>query len=98
MPALPEAFPPNDPVARFVVAMAMAANDIERAHRLAGQANTANAPEFGGYVRWSMGFFAEALRALNAYRSTYEEVRNFLKRLPEKAQARLVEVGSLQQK
>jgi hypothetical protein len=46
-----EVFSPSDPVARFVVATAMAANDIERPHRLAGAANTAGVPEFSGYVR-----------------------------------------------
>jgi hypothetical protein len=98
MASLPEVFPPDDPVARFVVSMAMASNDIYRAHRLAGKANSANAPEFSGYVRWSMGFFVEAVTALNAYRATYPEVRDFLNRLPEKAQKLLKKVGSLEQK
>jgi hypothetical protein len=98
MASLNEVFPPDDPVARFVVAMAMAGNDIERAHRLAGTANTAGSPEFSGYVRWSMGFFVEAVGALGAYRRTYEEVREFLNRLPAEAKSRLKEVGSLQQR
>jgi hypothetical protein len=98
MTTLTKVFPPDDPVARFVVAMAMAANDIERAHRLAGAANTADAPEFSGYVRWSMGFFVEAAGALAVYRSTFEEVRKFLGGLPNEAASRLKEVAGLQQK
>ena len=98
MASVSEVFPADDPVARFVVAIAMAGNDIERAHRLAGEANTANAPEFSGYVRWSMGFFVEAVGALNAYRATYQEVRDFLNRLPAKGKGRLKEVGALQAK
>src|SRR5688500_17844553 len=96
MASLNEVFPPEDPVARFVVAMAMAGNDIERAHRLAGAANTSNAPEFSGYVRWSMGFFVEAVGALEAYRRTYQAVRDFLNRLPDKGKSRLKDVGGLQ--
>jgi hypothetical protein len=78
--------------------MAMGGNDIERAHRLAAEANTANSPEFSAYVRWSMGFFVEAAGALAAYRNTYEEVRAFLDRLPAKAKQRLRETTGLQQK
>ena len=98
MASLPEVFPPDEPVARFVVSMAMAANDVERAHRLAGQANTEDAPELSGYVRWSMGFFVEAQDALDAYRQTYPEVRDILNRLPQKGKDPLKQVGGLQQK
>lgn len=98
MASLPEVFPPDDPVARFVVSMAMAGNDIERAHRLAVKANTSDAPEFSGYVRWSMGFFVEAQGALAAYRRTYQEVRDFLNRLSPKGKARLKEVAALHQR
>lgn len=97
MASISEAFPPDDPVARFVVSMAMAANDIEHALRAAGAANQADEPEFGYWVRLSIGHLFEAQLALNHWRS-YDEVKKLLNKLPEKAKADLKTVAGLAQK
>jgi hypothetical protein len=95
--SIAEAFPPDDPVARFVIAMAMAANDIEDALRAAGAANEASEPEFGYWVRLSIGHLFEAQLALNHWRS-YDEVKKLLHKLPESAKANLKRVAGLAQK
>jgi hypothetical protein len=97
MSSIAEAFPPDDPVARFVVSMAMAANDIEHALRAAGAANQADEPEFGYWVRLSIGHLFEAQLALNHWRS-YDEVKKLLNKLPAGAKGDLKRVAGLAQK
>src|SRR5262245_32606121 len=97
MATISEAFPPDDPVARFVVSMAMAANDIEHALRAAGAANEADEPEFGYWVRLSIGHLFEAQLALNHWRA-YDEVKNLLRKLPETATEDLKRVAGLAQR
>jgi hypothetical protein len=95
MTSMGHAFPGSDPVGRFLVSACMAANDIERAHRLAGNANAAASPDFSGYVRWSLGFLVEAQVALAAYRGSFPEVSTFLKNLPGEGTELLRTVTSL---
>jgi hypothetical protein len=94
---IPELFPPDDPTARFVISMAMARNDIERALRDVAEAVKNERPDFSYRVRLSVGHLFEALDALNDYRQTFEEVNALIGRIPTSAQAYLkVASGSLQ--
>jgi hypothetical protein len=97
MASIAETFPPDDPVARFVLSMAMAANDIEHALRGASVANQADEPEFGYWVRLSIGHLFEAQLALNHWRS-YDEVKKLLNKLPDGAKGDLKKVAGLAQK
>lgn len=72
---IPEVFPPDEPAARFVVSMAMAKNDIERAPRDVRHAVENNALDFSYRVRLSIGHLVEALDALSAYSKDFVEVR-----------------------
>jgi hypothetical protein len=93
---IPSVFPPEDRAARFVVSMAMARNDIERALRDVEDAISNERPDFSYRARLSIGHLVEALEALDAY-SQYEEVRALISRVPAPAQKQLtVARGSLQ--
>lgn len=94
---IPEVFPPHEATARFVVAMAMARNDIERALRDVEDAITEGRPDFSYRARLSIGHLVEALEALNAYSQTYDDVRALISRVPVPAQEHLrIARGSLQ--
>jgi hypothetical protein len=94
---IPDVFPPHQATARFVVAMAMARNDIERALRDVQDALHSDRPEFSYRARLSIGHLVEALDALNAYSQQYGEVRALIGRVPSVAQEHLkVARGSLQ--
>jgi hypothetical protein len=94
---IPSVFPPEDPTARFVVAMAMAKNDIERALRDVQDAIENERPDFSYRARLSIGHLVEALAALNSYSQEYDEVRALLDRTPAAAKEHLkVARGSLQ--
>jgi hypothetical protein len=77
-----DVFPADDPEARFIVAMAMARNDVKHAVQRAAKANEEDAPEFGYYVRLSYGHLIEGLEALGRWRQHSPETQRFLKRLP----------------
>src|SRR3954453_14002388 len=78
---VPDVFPPDDPVAQFCVAMAMAANDVEQAIREAIGANPDGATDedrerlrFSHKVRLTYGFLFEGIDALKGWRQGEPEV------------------------
>jgi hypothetical protein len=93
-----EAFPPDDPTARFVVSMAMASNDLDRAFLDLLRSHEDNGQDFTYRVRLSVGHLAEAIDALNAYRAKYPEVGKLLGRVPEEARRDLKLVNGTLQK
>jgi len=94
---IPDVFPPDDPLARFVVAMSMANNDIGRAFRDLLRSADDGTPDFAYRVRVIIGHLVEASDALNFYSEKLPEVRQLLKRLPTDAQQQLKIVrGTLQ--
>ena len=94
---IPEVFPPQDPASRFVVAMGMAKNDIERALRDVLAARKEDRPDFAYRVRLSTGHLAEALDSLNAYCQEFEEVCVLTRRVSAEGQKKLGSVrGTLQ--
>jgi hypothetical protein len=84
MATFAEVFPPVDPVARFIVAMAIAKNDIRFVLRHAGAAVDQDAPEQGYLIRLATSHFYEAERALRAW-SGDPAVKRFLDGLPDDA-------------
>jgi hypothetical protein len=89
--------PPADPVARFVLCVSMARNDIEHSLRNAAKANEADRPEFGWWVRVAHGFTFEAITAVRAWRSESEDARAFLNALSPDAQKQLAKAVSVEQ-
>ena len=63
---VPEVFPPDDPVARFVVSMTMAAR-FDRAMRDVLRAGDNDDPDFSYRVRLSVRHLVEALDSLRSY-------------------------------
>lgn len=61
---IPEVFSPEDPLARFVVAMSMANNDINRAFRDLLRSADEDTPDFAYRVRVLIGYLVEAIDAL----------------------------------
>lgn len=92
--AMRDAFPADEPLARFLVSMAIARNDIEHAMWKAAEANEADRPEFDYWVRLVMGHFLEAADALEQWRNCSTEVREFLRTLPPEGAAALKEVAT----
>ena len=89
-PTHAEVFPADEPLARFVVAMAMARSDIA----LAMEGLVANinreSPTFLYFHRLLVSHLFEAIAALDAYRKTHPEVKGFLtNRLDLEARAHL---------
>src|SRR5262249_25824735 len=98
MSSIPEVFPPDDPVARFVVAMSMARNDIRHALSQAGHASERGNPDLRGYwVRVANGHFFEASTALDNWRRL-RKVQGFINKLPSRARDALRAVNSSRQK
>jgi hypothetical protein len=94
---IPDVFSPDDPLARFVVAMSMANNDINRAFRDLLRSADEDTPDFAYRVRVLIGYLVEAIDALNLYSETLPEVVKFLRCLPTDAQQNLKIVrGTLQ--
>lgn len=81
MASIAEVFPSDDPVARFMVTVSMARNDVRHALFAAGEANTADKPDFAYWVRLSTAHFFEAVTAVRSWRQV-PEVKAFLNRLP----------------
>jgi hypothetical protein len=75
---VPEVFSPDDPAARFVVAMSMARNDVERAFHDLVRSEDENRQDFTYRVRLVTGHLVEAIDSLGAYRGTFAEVRKLL--------------------
>ena len=86
---LPDVFPPDDPVARFVVSMAMASNDIERAPRDVLRAGEKDDPDFTYRIRLSVGHLVEALDALSSYSQEFGDIRSLMNRIPPPGQKNL---------
>jgi hypothetical protein len=94
---LPDVFPPDDPMARFVVSMAMASNDIERALRDVQRAGENDDPDFTYRIRLSVGHLVEALDALSSYSQEFGEIRRLINRIPPAGQKHLSEArGTVQ--
>jgi hypothetical protein len=94
---IPDVFPPEDPLARFVVSMSMANNDMGRAFRDLLRSDDEGTPDFAYRVRVIIGYLVEAIDALNFYSANVPEVGKLLKRLPMDAQQQLKTVrGTLQ--
>jgi hypothetical protein len=96
--SIAEVFPPEAPAARFVIAMAMAKNDIERALRDVLDAGKDDRPDFTYRVRLATGHLVEALDSLNAYSQEFDEVRALIQRVSPEGQEKLKVVrGTLQE-
>lgn len=99
-------FPPDDRVALFVVAMCIAANDVEAALVDAAAANPEDHPDpdvthrrrFFYRVRMTMGHLYEGIVALKAWRQTEPGVQALLHKLPAEPRAALKRVEGLQQR
>jgi hypothetical protein len=95
---IPSVFPPDEPDARFVVAMAMARNDIDRALRDLLHAVKHETPDFTYRVRLVTGHLVEASESLKLYRDKFEEVRKLLACVLPEGRKQLTTVsGTLQQ-
>jgi hypothetical protein len=70
-----EVFPAKDPVARFMVTVSMARNDVRHALFEAGNANKASEPDFAYWVRLSTAHFFEAVTAIRSWRQLPEVKR-----------------------
>jgi hypothetical protein len=81
-----EIFPPEDPVARFVVTMAIARNDIRYGLFRAGEAVDNDAPEAAYLIRLATSHFFEAEAALRQWMAD-PDVNRFVKALPQDARA-----------
>ena len=90
-------FPHDEIEARFVVVMAMAKNDIERAVRDALRANKHNFPGFDYRVRLMIGHLIEAIRALKSYERE-PPVKRLVAQLPDEAKQQLKVARATQQK
>ncbi len=102
-----DVFPPDDPLARFVLAMGAAANDVDGADEDARRANDppgTNDPDhthrtrFTYRVRLQLGHFFEAIAALKAWRRDEVEVRRLLAALSPRGKARLKLVCGVEQR
>jgi hypothetical protein len=88
-----EVFPHDDPVARFIVAISMARNDVRHALTQALRAGDRDSPEFTYWIRLAMAHFFEADLALREWRKI-PEVQRFIAKLPEDAQEALRKASS----
>lgn len=94
---IPDVFPPHKADARFVVAMAMARNDIDRAFRDLIRSGEVDGQDFSYRVRLVTGHLVEAIDALGFYRQKFPEVRALLARVQAEARKQLTTVsGTLQ--
>lgn len=98
MSTFADVFPHDDPVARFMVSISMARNDVRHALRQAAEAGNQNAAEFTYWIRVATGHFFEADRAVKAWRQEISEVRDFIRRLPRDAKEELRKASSAIQK
>lgn len=94
--SVPDVFDPQSIVARFVVSMSMAKNDIESALRDAVRANKSGEPDFRYRVRAMTGHLIEALDALDAYQQD-PAVRALIAKVRQDAQTELTKTKRLRQ-
>jgi hypothetical protein len=83
-----EVFPADDPVARFIVAISIARNDVRHALLQVGAAYDRDAPESAYWMRIATGHFFEAEGALREWLQV-PEVRSFIAKLPSDGQEAL---------
>lgn len=102
---VPQVFRPDDTVAMFCVAMAIAANDIEYAVREAVAANPDGATDadrtrkrFSYKVRLAYGFLFEGIDALKGWRQQDPGVQKLLRQLPTEGTKLLKQVYGLEQR
>lgn len=102
---VPECFPPDDRLGLFVVAIAMAGNDVEYSIRQAIAANHNGATDedrrrnrFSYKVRVANGFLFEAIATLRFWEQNEPEVRKLLDALPKDGRKRLKIVRGLEQR
>jgi hypothetical protein len=100
---VPECFPPDDRLGQFVLAMAIAGNDVEYTLRQAVLANPPDVDDehrrrerFTFKIRVANGFLFEAIDALRAWQQE-NAVADLLRRLPAAAQEHLRTVRGLEQ-
>jgi hypothetical protein len=98
LPSIAEVFPHDDPVARFVVAMGIAANDVDRVVKSAHVAAKNDEPWFIGLVRLATGHTFEAMVALRRWREHSPEVADFLQQLPGGVRAHLKTATGMEQR
>lgn len=100
-------FPPEDPLALFMVAMSAAANDIDASDQEARAANDPSGTDdpdhthrtrFSYHVRRSLGHLFEGISALKAWRRSEREVRSLLAALSPPGKMRLKFVCGLEQR
>jgi hypothetical protein len=87
--SIPDAFDPDDPVARCLLSMAMARNDIEFCLRDIHRATKGDDPDFAYRIRLLTAHFVEAALALRQYRQHKPELAKFLGGLDDDAKADL---------
>jgi len=75
-------FPHDDPVARFVIAMSMARNDVRFTMQRTAAANEADEPEFTYFARLAMAHYFDALDSVDAW-CRVPQVKTFIARVPE---------------
>jgi hypothetical protein len=92
-----ETFPSDDRIARFVVAMCIAGNDVQHALDRAFAARKADDPAFGYYVRVTTAHLFEGVAALREWRQV-RAVKNYLGRLSAEERKNLTKAGSTEQK
>jgi hypothetical protein len=95
---VPQVFPPDDPAARFVVAMSMARNDIDRVFRDLLRAGEEDGQDFTYRIRLVTGHLVEAIDSLKRYRDTFPAVRQLLDRIPPADAKKLTAAASSPQK
>jgi hypothetical protein len=76
------AFPHNDPVARFIVAMSMARNDLRYAMELTVAANREDRAEFTYHARLAMAHFFDAIEAFESW-NKLKEIQSFVAGMPQ---------------
>lgn len=91
-----EVFPPDAITARFVLSMAMAANDLERALRDAVAAQREERPDLSYRARLVAGHLVEALDALEQY-SHDPAVKNLMAEVPPRGRKELAKARRARQ-
>ncbi len=96
--SIADLFPPDKIAARFVVAMSMARNDIERALRDGIRAAEKEDQDFNYRVRLVTSHLIEALESLRIYTETASEVKELMSRVPTEYRKELTTARSTVQK
>jgi hypothetical protein len=99
-------FPPDDPLALAMVALCMAANDVEYAAKRAAYANPPDHPDpdvrhrrrFYYLVRVAQGHLFEAIAALRAWEQDEPDLRKLIQNLDAEGRKAAARVRGLQQR